>query len=655
MLRPNTSRDILLAATVGTLVLLAVPNSNRYSQCCAGQGPIPSDRLVLRLTDPNGALVSGAKVGSSTNWSDTRPAAGRAVMSFIRRRSGVVSSDTGCAELDAERLFGNSSPGRSVPVYAYHENRGIGTLCQVSREDLSKRIDLTLRPTCRVAGKISVAGPVSSEQSLTWTNAYVYWSDLRSFSCASTRGSFEFHLPPGSYRLEVYGTGMSAVQQTFTIAPREQELKLDVQLPLGTDRLLGKRAPELQPIRGWINTPPLTMRDLAGSVVILDFWGYWCSPCIRDMPALMELQERFKDDGLVVIGIHNDTVASTEQLQEHVRRLEEKHWGRRLPFAVALDGEHTVRRAGVDVKTGGATVAAYGIEGYPTTFLTDQQGIVVQRFAANNPEHLATLRDLLGQHKTSRQFETTYALAGGEALRRVDPDAMMLRREVVADEERGTVFRWSHELHIDEARPYLDGTLKDVLERVIGLFDFEYDCSDEYLSLEIPGDWVVRIGSTRHERLAALQTILSRHTGAAWHVKKQRTTADVIRVTGRFGFRPLPVGTYDDSRVHVFSDTLDLDESWGGGSGFLHDFLARLSRTQIGLPIVDATDPLVPPIYFRYGCHRSGYPAKLPEGAEKDRKLQLLLSNLNRQTGLDFVRDQQPVDIWRLVRDHHDR
>jgi hypothetical protein len=257
----------------------------------------------------------------------------------------------------------------------------------------------------------------------------------------------------------------------------------------------------------------------------------------------------------------------------------------------------------------------------------------------------------LGQRTTWRQFETTYALAGGEALKRIDPDSMMLRREVVVDEEKGTVFRWSHELHIDEARRYLDGTLKDVLEQVIGLFDFEYDCSDEYLSIEIPGDWVVRIGSTRHERLGALERILSRHTGATWHFKKQRTTAEVIRVTGRFEFCPLPVGTYNDSRVHVFSDTLDPDESWGGGGGLLHDFLTRLSRTQVGLPIVDATDPLVPRSRFRWGCHRSGYPARMPEGAEKDRKLQLLLNNLNRQTGLDFAQEEQPIDIWRLVRE----
>lgn len=62
------------------------------------------------------------------------------------------------------------------------------------------------------------------------------------------------------------------------------------------------RAPEIGRI--WFNSPPLTMRQLRGRAVLIDFWDYTCVNCIRTLPYLKEWHERYKDKGLTVIGVH---------------------------------------------------------------------------------------------------------------------------------------------------------------------------------------------------------------------------------------------------------------------------------------------------------------------------------------------------------------
>ena len=63
-------------------------------------------------------------------------------------------------------------------------------------------------------------------------------------------------------------------------------------------------APELQGIVGWINSEPLTMEELRGKVVLVDFWTYTCINCIRTFPHLNAWYEKYKDDGFVLLGVH---------------------------------------------------------------------------------------------------------------------------------------------------------------------------------------------------------------------------------------------------------------------------------------------------------------------------------------------------------------
>ncbi len=67
---------------------------------------------------------------------------------------------------------------------------------------------------------------------------------------------------------------------------------------------IGDRAPEFGGIDAWINGGPLTMEELRGKVVLIDFWTYTCINCIRTFPYLKQWHSRYADDGLVIVGVH---------------------------------------------------------------------------------------------------------------------------------------------------------------------------------------------------------------------------------------------------------------------------------------------------------------------------------------------------------------
>ena len=65
------------------------------------------------------------------------------------------------------------------------------------------------------------------------------------------------------------------------------------------------KAPEITGIRAWINGGPLTIEELRGKVVLIDFWTYTCVNCIRTFPYLKQWHAKYADNGLVIIGIHS--------------------------------------------------------------------------------------------------------------------------------------------------------------------------------------------------------------------------------------------------------------------------------------------------------------------------------------------------------------
>ncbi|MEE8168125.1 MAG: redoxin domain-containing protein, partial [Candidatus Hydrothermarchaeales archaeon] len=93
------------------------------------------------------------------------------------------------------------------------------------------------------------------------------------------------------------------------------------------------KAPELEGIAAWINSEPLTLEELRGKVVLLDFWTYSCINCIRTLPYLKAWHAEYADDGLVIIGVHTPEFFFEKKYANVKKRAEEYE----LEYPIALD------------------------------------------------------------------------------------------------------------------------------------------------------------------------------------------------------------------------------------------------------------------------------------------------------------------------------
>ena len=86
----------------------------------------------------------------------------------------------------------------------------------------------------------------------------------------------------------------------------------------------------------WLNSPPLTASALRGKVVLVDFWTYTCINWLRTLPYVRAWAEKYKDQGLVVIGVHAPEFAFEKNL-DNVRRAVKDM---RVDYPVAVDNDH---------------------------------------------------------------------------------------------------------------------------------------------------------------------------------------------------------------------------------------------------------------------------------------------------------------------------
>jgi thiol-disulfide isomerase/thioredoxin len=92
---------------------------------------------------------------------------------------------------------------------------------------------------------------------------------------------------------------------------------------------------------GWINSPPLTAKELKGKVVLVDFWDYSCINCIRAIPYIRAWAEKYKDSGLVVIGVHTPEF-DIEKEMPNVQKAVNKFG---ITYPVALDNDQKIWNA----------------------------------------------------------------------------------------------------------------------------------------------------------------------------------------------------------------------------------------------------------------------------------------------------------------------
>jgi len=263
------------------------------------------------------------------------------------------------------------------------------------------------------------------------------------------------------------------------------------------------------------------------------------------------------------------------------------------------------------------------------------------------------------QSDWQKTFYSVYRLNEGEILKRIAPPFIPQRKDYYEHEHT------SQALAIPEPPDYFtfhwDGKLKNwglgfmgqvhnldaVLRHNLIIGADQFEGQDELLQIEMPGDWIVRSDATQAEMLKALEKILKNEIGREIHFIKREVERPVIIASGNYEFHPLS-GTYDDSQINFYSDTLDPDEGSGGGpADSLSDIFDVLAK-RTGLQVIDNSQPGD----FKsigYGHHRSSGLTRIKDPTEKEKKLQLLLDNLARQTNLSFKIEIQPVEKWFVV------
>jgi cytochrome c biogenesis protein CcdA/thiol-disulfide isomerase/thioredoxin len=96
--------------------------------------------------------------------------------------------------------------------------------------------------------------------------------------------------------------------------------------------------PSLSGATNWINSPPLTSDSLRGKVVLVDFWTYSCINCLRALPYVRAWAEKYRDHGLVVIGVHSPEFAFERDLDNVRRAVTDLH----ITYPVAVDNRLNV-------------------------------------------------------------------------------------------------------------------------------------------------------------------------------------------------------------------------------------------------------------------------------------------------------------------------
>jgi cytochrome c biogenesis protein CcdA/thiol-disulfide isomerase/thioredoxin len=209
------------------------------------------------------------------------------------------------------------------------------------------------------------------------------------------------------------------VEQSGRAQRELQKLRGDTRVSDTTLRDAGA-APELAGLSTWINSKPLTLRQLRGKVVLIDFWTYSCINCLRTLPHVKAWYRTYHKQGLVVLGVHTPEFAF-EHVASNVRGAVHRLG---LTYPVALDNDYGTWNAFQNQywpakylidRRGHIRYVHFGEGEYDTTearirtLLGEQSGMlpVANELSDPTPKALTTPESYLGYQRLARFSEKT--------------------------------------------------------------------------------------------------------------------------------------------------------------------------------------------------------------------------------------------------------
>ena len=310
--------------------------------------------MAGRVVDKQGKPVAGAFVAE--NW-------------FAEQAEPLKPNQPARTDADGGFSLELKLYGRDTVVMAVDHAGGLGGLAVIPVNGASGPIRIEVGPLVEVRGRFTCEESGRSPGE-TYTTIFLASSSLRVAAGRSLDSCFAMKLPPGRYQLrggESYRYVGAA--RDVTLAPeRSVDLgAIDLKLtPIA--RLSGKEPPawHFTDARGVAkNVQPSGFK---GKWVVLEFWGYWCGPCVgRSLPGWMDFADDHaaESDKFVILTIHDPQATDFGMLDEKLRPIIRRQWrGRPLPFPILLDST-------------GKTVAAYGVVHWPTVVVLDPERRVV--------------------------------------------------------------------------------------------------------------------------------------------------------------------------------------------------------------------------------------------------------------------------------------
>jgi len=159
-------------------------------------------------------------------------------------------------------------------------------------------------------------------------------------------------------------------------APTRPARDADAPLPVETI------TPSLAGATGWLNSPPLSLDQLRGKVVLVDFWTYSCINCLRTLPAVRAWARTYASQGLVVVGVH----APEFEFEHDPQRVRQALLDQHVDWPVAIDDDFRIWRA-------------FHNEAWPALYFIDAQGRVRHHVLGEGgyDESERVIRQLLAQ------------------------------------------------------------------------------------------------------------------------------------------------------------------------------------------------------------------------------------------------------------------
>jgi thiol-disulfide isomerase/thioredoxin len=309
-----------------------------------------------RVIDPDGKPVIGAEVGTFWFADVDQP---------MRAFAGTKTDAKGAFTLECE------TNGRDQAVMAIAQDGGAGGTAVVDADDPRRPLVVRLGPlvdvrghfTCRESGKPPIG-----------TNLYLSLQPGQNRLIVNrSRGSeFALRLPPGEYELVGHGslTDYEVTERAVTLKEGAHDLGAIDLKRTEMARHYGKELPpwHITDARGLPQGKGVTLADFRGKWVVLDFWGYWCHPCVAfSLPSWIGFAEEHDAhrEKFVILAFHDPQAKSFAELDEKLAPVVKSSWhGKPLPFPTLLDST-------------GTTVERFGVSRFPTVLLVDPEGHLV--------------------------------------------------------------------------------------------------------------------------------------------------------------------------------------------------------------------------------------------------------------------------------------